>query len=137
LRRWEDVGARFDRITIKLSDDERGFTLVELCVVMVILGILTLVATPSYFSFRTKAMKAAAKANVKNAQVAVQAFYQDSQTYAPASMTIAALKIYDKALPTITVRSGSTSSYCISSQVGTWVMYKAGPAADITDTACS
>lgn len=125
-----------NRITIDLTAEQSGFTLVELCVVMVVLGILTMMAGPSYFAFRDRAAKSAAKANVKNAQLAVQSYYQDNGTYV--TMNTNALKVYDKALPAIAIIGTQTaSSYCISSQSGNWIAYKRGVAGDITLTACT
>lgn len=53
---------------------ERGFTLVELLVVMLILGLLATIAVPSFFNQRDKARDADAKAAVRNAQTAMETY---------------------------------------------------------------
>src|SRR5436305_1906706 len=66
-----------NKIKTRLAS-EQGFTLIELLVVIVILGILVAIAVPAYLSFRGNAQDAAAKANVRSAIPAAEAWYQDA-----------------------------------------------------------
>ncbi|MBW8741266.1 MAG: hypothetical protein JF623_01260 [Acidobacteria bacterium] len=114
----------------------------ELLVVIIILGILLAIAIPSYLSFKDRANQSAAKANVRAAVPAIEAYNADntgtgaSGGYAGA--TVSALQAYDSAIvPTkLTIQSASSTSYCIQSTVGSATWKKAGPGADIVSGAC-
>ena len=59
------------------AGSESGFTLVELLVVMLILGILAAIAIPSFFNQRDKAKDAEAKTAVRTAQTAMETYATD------------------------------------------------------------
>jgi type IV pilus assembly protein PilA len=58
----------------RMARDESGFTLVELLVVMLILGLLAAIAIPAFFNQRNKAKDADAKSAVRTAQTAMETF---------------------------------------------------------------
>jgi prepilin-type N-terminal cleavage/methylation domain-containing protein len=110
---------------------ERGFTLIELLIVAVVIGILTMIAMPSYLSLQGRAMDSTNKANVRSILTPIASFYADHQTYT--GMTLAGLTTYDRALDTskYTLGAVTATTYCIQSPQGTGahVFRKNGPAA--------
>jgi len=123
----------------RLAADQAGFTLIELLVVIVIIGILLAIAVPSYLGFRDRAATTAAKANVRSAIPAIEAYYSDNGNYlfnklasgaaapgAGSTQVQNALKSYDAGMKfgtaagvppqTIWVTStGGGTTYCVSS----------------------
>jgi type IV pilus assembly protein PilA len=122
---------------ITRSGREGGFTLIELLVVIIIIGILLAIAIPSYLKFRDRANESAAKANVRSAIPAIEAFYADNNTYA--GMTLSGLQAsYDAGIKNITFGGTlNATTYCVQSTVGQATYNKSGPSADIVSGACS
>jgi type IV pilus assembly protein PilA len=61
--------------------DERGFTLTELMVVVLIIGILLVIAVPTFLGARTRAQDSAAQSNLRSTQSAAAVVYTDNESY--------------------------------------------------------
>jgi type IV pilus assembly protein PilA len=86
----------------RMTQEESGFTLVELLVVMLILGILAAIAIPAFLNQREKANDADAKADVNTAQQAMET-YQTDNAGSYVGATVAGLQGIEPALQNATL----------------------------------
>ena len=121
----------------RLAHEEQGFTLIELLVVIIILGILLAIAIPSYLTFRGRANKSAAQANVRAAVPGMEAFNADHAT-GYVGVNLAKLQgSYDAGIKNITIRAATQGGYCIENTLpGTVTYHKSGPSGDIKAGGC-
>jgi prepilin-type N-terminal cleavage/methylation domain-containing protein len=116
--------------------DEHGFTLVEVLTVMIVMGILLASAIGFQVGARERAGDATARANIRTAVPAIEAYRADVGSYA--GMTLATLQAsYSPGIQGIAVVSAGAATYCVSAAVGGSTWFKAGPAAPVSETACS
>ena len=64
----------------------KGFTLIELMIVVVVIAILTAVALPAYTNYVTRGKLAEAVSTLSDARVKMEQYFQDNRTYAPTAV---------------------------------------------------
>lgn len=63
-----------------------GFTLVELLVVVLIIGVLAAIAIPAFVGQRNRADDAEAKTGARNVATAMETYFSENQSYAGADV---------------------------------------------------
>jgi type IV pilus assembly protein PilA len=104
---------------------EAGFTLVELLVVMVILGLLAAIAIPSFLSQTDKARDADAQASARTAETAMEIYATDHDgSYAGANVTAGDPDSLQRVEQTL---SGANLSLPVASTANTYTVRATSP----------
>ena len=75
-------------LAARRQDDEQGFTLIELMVVVLIIAILIAIAIPTFLGARQRAQDRAAQSDLRNGLTAEKTVYTDTQVYDTTAATL-------------------------------------------------
>jgi type IV pilus assembly protein PilA len=91
-----------------------GFTLLELIVVVAVLGILVAIAIQQFVIFRSRAVDAAMRSDLKNAALAMESYYGEFLEY-PATVNAIQLVGFRKSTGiTLTITVPTTSTFTLN-----------------------
>jgi prepilin-type N-terminal cleavage/methylation domain len=114
--------------------ERKGFTLIELMIVVAIIGILAAIAIPQYNAFRVRGYNANAVSNLKNFATSMEAYYTENDAYTNVTTVLIGYRANADVAVTATVYSAAgtndawtaTSKHSKGDKTYTWDSTKGG-----------
>jgi len=103
---------------MNMNKIQKGFTLIELMIVVAIIGILAAIAIPQFASYRVQAFNATAKGDLHSFQTAYEVFFNNNNKY-PNAVTAATGGILLTATGATNVSMNTSNTVFFGSTAGT------------------
>ena len=92
----------------------RGFSLLELLVVVVIVGLLAAIAIPQFLSYRASAVDSQMKSDLKNAALAMDSYFAEHKAYPTSVSAIVSVGFNQTEGVALTIAVPTPSSFTIT-----------------------
>ena len=116
------------------KEGQKGFTLIELMIVIAIIGILAAIAIPQFISYRQKGYNTQAKAELKSFYTACQAYFADSPTTEDCTLALVSETFTPSDAVVIKPADGQTMVGTTAVHNAGTKLYRIGSSGNITET---